>query len=161
MGEFLNIVLIVLGISVLGGLVSIAMTNLALATGTSGTVPIFLGDYLFGNGQSHNPLTGQITGSNEFMVYNDVNESSLPSQSTLGTTTGGIVPDWLNSAKNWVTGAVNGIGTTTRVVVNIMGFPYTLMVAMNFPAPISALVGGAFCIIFFILLVMFILGRVS
>lgn len=155
MGEFLNAVLIVLGICVVGGLVSIAMSNLSSAIGNTDNNPIFLGDYLFGSGQSVNPLTAQINGSNELMVYNGFNDSSLPSQSVLGTSaTQSIVPDWLNSGRNWVT----GVG---RITFNIVGFPYTLMVAMNFPAPISALLGGSLGIIFFILLVMFILGRVS
>lgn len=154
MGEFLNAVLIVLGICVVGGLVSSAMSNLSSAVSNTDNTPIFLGDYLFGSGQSTNPLTSQITGSNELMTYNSFNDSSLPTQTILGTSTGGIVPDWLNSGRNWVT----GVG---RVTFNIVGFPYTLLVAMNFPAPISAMVGGALGIIFFILLVMFILGRVS
>lgn len=163
MGEFLNLVLVVLGISVVGGLASLGFSGLASDTNQT-TAPIFLGDYLFGTGQLINPLTSQISGSNNLMVYNGLNESSLPIQSTLGTSTsssGFQFPDWLNSARNFVVGSVNGVGSSTRVIVNILGFPYSLMVAMHMPSSVSALVGGAFAIIAFLLIVMFILGRVS
>lgn len=163
MGEFLNMVLIVLGISVIGGLVSIGQQGLATDNGQS-TAPIFLGDYLFGKGQSTNPLTMDIHGTGSVMTYNYINESNLPQQSTLGTGTsssGFQFPDWLNSAYKFVTGSISAVGSSTRVIINILGFPYTLMVAMHMPVQISALVGGAFSIIVFLLIVMFILGRVS
>jgi hypothetical protein len=163
MGEFLNMVLIVLGISVVGGLVSMGFSGLASDSGQT-TIPIFLGDYLFGTGQTTNPLTMDIHGTGSLMTYNYINESNLPQQSTTGSSasnSGFVFPDWLNSAYNFVKGSVNSVSSSTRVIVNILGFPYTLMVAMHLPTQISALVGGAFAIIFFLLIVMFILGRVS
>jgi len=159
MGEFLNVMLIVIGVSLVLGLFSLGSQAVAEEIGVDAP-PIFLGDYLFGASRD-NPLTAQVNTTS--WGYTPPGEDMLPSQSTVGevSTSSSLFPDWVQSAKSWVSSFTSPVISTVKIIVNIVGFPYTIMVNLGFPADVSALVGGAFGTIFFILLVLFVLGRIS
>lgn len=156
MGEMLNIVLFVLGVSVVLGLGSLASQSITDEVGYTG-VPVFLSDYLFGADTS-NPLTSQINQSGASWQYYSYGAADLPTQKTTGSS-GYQFPDWLQSTRNFLTETSSTVFSATKIFINMIGFPYTIMVMLDMDAKVAALVGGAFSIIVFIIFVFFVLGR--
>lgn len=164
MGNFTNTIIIVASISLVAGLLVMMAQDIS-ADAHASYDQMFFGDYVFSQFDVTTQYVNGSQSSNSWSIYKtSINDSDLPSQSTTGTDASGFkFPDWLKSGWSWVTSPIStvtdGVARGTKVFLNIVGIPYTIIKSINMDARASAALAGYFSTIIFVIWVMFVLGR--
>ena len=147
MGNFLNVIMMYVGVSIILGLCTFGITSVYAVSGVN-TDSLYWGNAVFG---SDNILGSRIDVNNNY-AFSGYNSSSLPSSTYSGGSGGFNILDLIGTAVNWMT-------NTVRNLFNFVGAPYTFMVASGFDPRLSATIGGGLTIIFFVVATLFALGR--
>lgn len=148
MGNFTNLTILWLVISLISGMVVLAQVSV------DPTSPYLFGNYAL---STSNLITSNIAGMSfsdtQGWKFNKYQNFTTPTQQTTGTLSSGFqFPDWLNSGFVWLHGVAS-------FFLNILGAPYTLVSQMNLIPAYSAMLGAFWSILSLLIITNWVLGR--